>query len=88
MLKTYYKRLIHAEAGVRVKLAENGIDASSVCGLEDVFTELKSPFNGLETEFKQEKYSKTSLNILVSLTYIVLPKFLSSTRPSMQIIFL
>ena len=40
--------VIRAEVGVRAKLAENGIDASSVCGLEDVFTELKSPFNGLE----------------------------------------
>ena len=61
--------VIRAEAGVRAKLAENGIDASSVCGLEDVLTELKIPFNGLETEFKQEKYFKTSLNMLVSLMY-------------------
>ena len=61
--------VIRAKAGVRAKLAENGIDASSVCGLKDMFTELKTPFDGLEMKFKQEKYFKTSLNMLVRLTY-------------------
>ena len=59
--------VVRAEAGVRAQLAANGIDASSVNGLDDVFTELKTPFDGLETEFKQEKYFKTSLNMQVSI---------------------
>ena len=68
--------VVRAEAGVWAKLAENGIDESSVNGLDDVFAELKTPFDGLETKFKQEKYFKTSLNMLVSMypkQFILLP---------------
>lgn len=41
-----------AKAGVRAKLSSLGIE---VPGLEEIFCELKQPFVGLETQFKQER---------------------------------
>ena len=65
--------VICAETGVRAKLVENGIEGSNVKRLDNVFTEIKTPFDGLETEFKQERYFKKSLNMLVSMypNYII-----------------
>ena len=55
----------HVKAGVRAKLSEIGVDVTNLPGLEEVFSELQQPFSGLETAFKQEKYYKESLSLLV-----------------------
>lgn len=55
-----------ARAGVRAKLAEQGIDPMDVAGLDDVFEEILHPFDGLETACKQEKYFKDCLGLVVS----------------------
>ena len=48
---------------VRAKLAEKGVDEAM---LEDIFSGMIDPFDGLETQFKQEKYFKTSFGLIVS----------------------
>ena len=55
-----------ARAGVRAKLAEQGIDPVNVAGLDEVFEEILHPFDGLETAYKQEKYFRDSLGLVVS----------------------
>ena len=73
-LKDFYSKLSQARAGVRAKLAEQGIDPMDVAGLDDVFEEILHPFDGLETACKQEKYYKDCLGLVVSDTawlYIV-----------------
>ena len=54
-----------AKAGIRAKLAQQGIDPTNVQGLEDVFQQILNPFDGLETGHKQEKYFKESLGLVV-----------------------
>ena len=56
-----------AKAGVRSKLAEQGVDPLDITDLDDVFEEISHPFNGLETAYKQEKYFKDSLGLVVSI---------------------
>ena len=55
-----------AKAGIRAKLAQQGIDPTSVHGLDDIFKEILNPFDGLETGHKQEKYFKECLGLVVS----------------------
>lgn len=52
-------------AGVRACLANNGIDPDDIHGLNDVFLELSDPFLGLENNYKQEKYYKENLGLVV-----------------------
>lgn len=54
------------QAGVRASLANNGIHPDNVHGLSDAFNELSDPFDGLETRYKQEKYYKDNLGLVVS----------------------
>ena len=65
-LKGFYNKLSRAKAGVRSKLAEQGVDPLDITGFDDVFEEISHPFNGLETAYKQEKYFKDSLSLVVS----------------------
>ena len=58
--------VIRAKAGVRAKLATQGIDLDSVTGRDEVFSDATRPFAGLETGFKQEKYFRDVLGLLVS----------------------
>lgn len=55
-----------ARADVRAKLTEQGIDPVDVTGLDEVFEKILHPFDGLETAYKQEKYFKDSLGLVVS----------------------
>ena len=41
-----------AKAGVRAKLAQQGISPTEIIGLDDVFEEIRHPFCGLEAAFK------------------------------------
>lgn len=59
----------HIHAGVREKLAVAGIDASKVEGLEEVFCDVRSPFEGLETQYLQEKYYCNNLGLVVIYIY-------------------
>ena len=54
------------KAGVRAKLAEHGISPTDVGGLDKVFTDILRPFDGLEIAFRQEKYFKDYLRLVVS----------------------
>ena len=53
------------QAGIREKLAAIGMDSDDI-SLDDVFTDLVDPFDGLETQHKQEKYFKETLGLIVS----------------------
>lgn len=53
-------------ARVRERLASAGVDADSVEGLQDVFQDYHSPFEGLETRHLQEKYFRENLGLVVS----------------------
>lgn len=59
--------VMRAKAGVRAKLATEGIDPDTVTGLDEVFSDITHPFGGLETGFKQEKYFRDELGLLVSI---------------------
>lgn len=54
------------KAGVRSHLAEHGVDSDIVSGLNDVFSKLVDPFTSIETKYKQEKYYKENLGLVVS----------------------
>ena len=43
------KSVIRAKAGVRAKLATEGIDPDTITGLDEVFLDATHPFSGLET---------------------------------------
>lgn len=59
------------QAGVHASLANAGIDLDNVPGLDEVFRDLPKPFNGLETRFKQEKYYRESLHLVVSCYQVI-----------------
>ena len=59
--------VIRAKAGVRAKLAAAGIDPGAITGLNEVFEDVSHPFCGLETGYKQEKYFRDVLGLLVSI---------------------
>ena len=54
------------KAGITSKLASEGVDVN----LEDAFAKVIQPFEGLETCYKQEKYFKNYLNLVVSINHI------------------
>ena len=58
--------VIRTKAGVRAKLATHGINPDTITGLDEVFLDATHPFTGLETCFKQEKYFRDVLGLLVS----------------------
>lgn len=52
--------------GIESKLASAGINLADLPDLEDIFTQLHDPFDGIDTNFKQENYFKESLGLVVS----------------------
>ena len=50
-------------AGVKEKLAQDGLEVED---LDTVFRSLVDPFNGLETQYKQEHYYVEHLGLIVS----------------------
>ena len=54
-------------ARVRDTLAVAGIDVGGIHGLDEVFQDTPSPFEGLETRYLQEKYFCEELGLVVSL---------------------
>ena len=58
--------IVHAQAGVRAKLAVSGVDPSTIDGLDDSFENIINPFEGLETSHLQEKYFRDTLDLVVS----------------------
>ena len=59
---------LRLHARVRERLASAGIEISSIDGLQEVFEDVPSPFDGLETRHKQEKFYTESLGLVVSHT--------------------
>ena len=59
--------VVRTKAGVRAKLATQGINPDTVTGLDEVFLDATHPFTGLEACFKQEKYFRDVLGLLVSM---------------------
>ena len=53
-------------AGVRDKLACNGINPDDIDGLSDVFSAVPHPFLDLETVSKQNKFYKEHMGLVVS----------------------
>ena len=60
-----------AKAGIRAKLSQQGVSPADLVGLDDVFDDIVRPFDGLETAFKQEKYFKECLGLVVSIMHNV-----------------
>ena len=63
----FSQTIVRVQAGVEAKLAESGIDASSIHGLDTVFEDVTNPFEGLETNHLQEKYFPDAFGLVVSL---------------------
>ena len=55
------------KAGVSHRLSSAGINPSSVAGLEDLFSQSESPFNGLTTKHLQHQFYVKHLGMIVSL---------------------
>ncbi len=65
---TLFSHTVHTlTATVRSKLATAGIDYQEIEGLPETFVNITSPFEGLETRFKQEKYYRDFLGLVVSI---------------------
>ena len=60
---------LRIQAGVRASLAAAGIDSNTLPGLDEVFDNIPKPFDGLETRFKQEKYYRESLFLVISMPH-------------------
>lgn len=54
-------------ASVTAKLSEAGIDLATIPGLDSLFDEVPQPFMDLETKYKQEKYFREELGLVVSI---------------------
>ena len=54
------------KAGVKYKLSQSGIDPTDVQKLEEVFSAVNDPFNGLETAHLQDKFIAENLDYIVS----------------------
>ena len=65
-------------AGVRANLAAAGIDTSVIEGLREVFQNVPSPFQGLETRHLQEKFFRDHLQLVVRI--VVLCTMISSNK--------
>ena len=48
-----------------LKLACAGINHENIEGLDNVFSKLRDPFDGIDSCNKQEKYFKDSLGLIV-----------------------
>lgn len=58
--------IVTLHSGIRSCLAKEGIDPDSVRGLKDTFLNYSDPFSELESKYKQEKYYKNYLGLVVS----------------------
>ena len=57
--------IVRAEAAVKARLAEVGIDLESVGDLHDIFQSVLDPFDGIDTCYLQEKYYREKFNLIV-----------------------
>ena len=62
--------LNRVQAGVRAKLAESGLDPTSINGLTEVFSDVIDPFDGIETCYLQEKFFRQKLGLIVSYIFV------------------
>ena len=53
------------QSRIRAKLATAGIDIDEIEGLNEVFRDVPNPFEGLETCYKQEKFYRETLGLVV-----------------------
>ena len=62
----FCRTIVRVQAGVRAKLAESGVDPSTIDGLDSAFEDVSNPFESLETSYLQEKYFRDTLGLVVS----------------------
>ena len=55
------------KVGVHSRLASAGISYDKVAELDDVFTQVRDPFDDIDTCYKQEKYFIENLGLIVSI---------------------
>lgn len=55
------------EVTVVEKLEESGMRGDEICSIRDLFSSLKNPFEGLETQYRQEQFFEQHFNYVVSL---------------------
>lgn len=71
--------ITRVKVGIHSKLANNGINFDEIPGLQDVFAGLRDPFQDIDTCFKQEKYYRECLGLIVSLKKVIYFFFKSSS---------
>lgn len=59
------------KAGVKHKLSLSGIDPSEVSGLDDLFSSVNGPFDGIETAYLQDKFVADNLGCIVSVFALI-----------------
>lgn len=66
MFKSSVDRL---QARVRDKLASLGVGPDDVDEFSELFSDLPHPFDGLETQYKQDRYYRKNMGLVVSEKY-------------------
>ena len=56
---------------VRGKLISVGIDPGNIEGFSELFSDLPRPFSELETVYKQNKYYKENMGLVVSIILLI-----------------
>lgn len=79
------RSISRVEAGVKAKLAESGLDPSSINGLDGVFLNAIDPFKGIGTCHLQEKYYRETLGLIVSIIIIICYYFCHGTSYLCQV---
>ena len=64
--RLFLQTMERAQAGVRAKLAESGVDPITIKGLDEAFSDAADPFEAIETSHLQEKYLREKLDLIVS----------------------
>ena len=65
------------EVKVVEKLEESGMSGNEICSIRDLFSSVRNPFEGLESQYKQEQFFEQHFNYVASLKLVLIsPKLL------------
>lgn len=68
----FYHSVQRLNARIREELTVAGVDVEKITGLQEVFNDIPSPFQGLETRYLQEKYYHENLGLVVRILIITI----------------
>jgi hypothetical protein len=63
--------VLQLKAGVEEKLRFGGVNVGEVEGLQELFSDFRNPFDGIQTPYLQQKFIAANFDYVVSLTFAV-----------------